>query len=89
VSPPLLAPTLRWLLSLSLAGGFKYFPFFKKLSKYSYPSYESVLNVTAAVIQTPCKKSRYLEAISKLSFGPISLLVPRFKSSKYYSIPPV
>jgi len=30
-----------------------------------------------------------LEAISKMSFGPISLLVPRFKSSKYGSIPPV
>jgi hypothetical protein len=32
---------------------------------------------------------RLYEAISKMSFGPISLLVPRFKSSKYGSIPPV
>jgi len=30
-----------------------------------------------------------LEAISKMSFGSISLLGPRFKSSKYQSIPPV
>jgi hypothetical protein len=30
-----------------------------------------------------------LEAISKKSFGPNSLLVPRFKSSKYGNIPPV
>jgi hypothetical protein len=30
-----------------------------------------------------------LEAISKMSFGPMPLLVPRFKSSKYRSIPPV
>jgi hypothetical protein len=30
-----------------------------------------------------------LEAISKKSFGPNSLLVPRFKSSKYGRIPPV
>jgi hypothetical protein len=28
-----------------------------------------------------------LEAISKKSFGPISLLEPRFKSSKYQCIP--
>jgi hypothetical protein len=28
-----------------------------------------------------------IEAISKKSFAPISLLVPRSKSSKYYSIP--
>jgi hypothetical protein len=31
----------------------------------------------------------FLEAISKMSFGSISLLGPRFKSSKYSSIPPV
>jgi hypothetical protein len=30
-----------------------------------------------------------LEAISKMSFGPISLLVPRFKSSTYNSMPAV
>jgi hypothetical protein len=30
-----------------------------------------------------------LEAISKMSFGPMSLLVPRFKSSKYSSMPAV
>jgi len=29
------------------------------------------------------------EAISKMPFGPFSLLVPCFKSSKYRSIPPV
>jgi len=31
----------------------------------------------------------YLEPISKMSFGPISLLAPRFKSSTYSSMPPV
>jgi hypothetical protein len=31
----------------------------------------------------------YLESISKMSFGPISLLVPRFKSSTYNSMLPV
>jgi hypothetical protein len=30
-----------------------------------------------------------LEPISKMSFGPISLLVPRFKSSTYNSMPAV
>ena len=29
-------------------------------------------------------REKLLEAISKKSFGPISLLVPRFKSSKYF-----
>jgi len=32
---------------------------------------------------------RILEPISKMSFGPISLLVPRLKSSTYNSMPPV
>jgi hypothetical protein len=31
----------------------------------------------------------FLEPISKMSFGPISLLVLRFKSSTYNSMPPV
>jgi hypothetical protein len=31
----------------------------------------------------------YLEPISKMSFGPISLLAPRFKSSTYSSMPAV
>jgi hypothetical protein len=31
----------------------------------------------------------YYEAISKKSFGPISVLVPRFKSSTYLSMPAV
>jgi hypothetical protein len=30
-----------------------------------------------------------LQAISKISFGPISLLESKFKSSEYLSIPPV
>jgi hypothetical protein len=30
-----------------------------------------------------------LEPISKMSFGPTSLLVPRIKSSTYNSMPPV
>jgi hypothetical protein len=35
------------------------------------------------------KSSVLLEPISKMSFGPISLLVPRFKSSTTHRLPPV
>ncbi len=39
--------------------------------------------------RTVSYRGKHVEAISKMSFGPISLLVPRFKSSTYNSMPPV